>query len=30
MERKFYTGKEFLKEYEANIKKFCVRNPKRK
>ena len=30
MERKFYTGEEFLKEYEANIKKFCVRNPKRK
>ena len=25
-----YTGEEFLKEYEANIKKFCVRNPKRK
>lgn len=30
MERKFYTGEEFLKEYGANIKKFCVRNPKRK
>lgn len=30
MEQKFYTGEEFLKEYEANIKKFCVRNPKRK
>lgn len=30
MERKFYTGEEFLKEYETNIKKFCVRNPKRK
>lgn len=30
MERKFYTGEEFLKKYEANIKKFCVRNPKRK
>lgn len=30
MERKFYTGEEFLKEYGTNIKKFCVRNPKRK
>ena len=30
MELMFYTGEEFLKEYEANIKKFCVRNPKRK
>lgn len=30
MEGKFYTGEEFLKEYEANIKKFCVRKPKRK
>lgn len=27
---RFYTGEEFLKEYGANIKKFCVRNPKRK
>lgn len=25
-----YTGEEFLKEYGANIKKFCIRNPKRK
>lgn len=30
MNRRFYTGEEFLKEYGANIKKFCVRNPKRK
>lgn len=30
MEGRFYTGEEFLKEYGANIKKFCVRNQKRK
>lgn len=30
MDGRFYTGEEFLNEYEANIKKFCVRNPKRK
>lgn len=30
MSGRFYTGEEFLKEYGANIKKFCVRNPKRK
>lgn len=28
MEGKFYTGEEFLKKYEANIKKFCVRTLK--